>query len=212
MAVPSDFGFYGILTDPAVGYERLASIMVEHGVRFIQLRMKDAPPDDIIKTGRSLKKITRGTGSYLIMNDSPELALAVKADGVHLGQGDTSFDNARKILGADAIIGLSTHSVAQARAACALEPDYIAIGPVFSTLTKQDTDPVIGVNGLKRILEVAIVPAVAIGGIGPSNISQVLGVGVRNVAAIGCVSHSKDPGGSLKQIIRRIKEPHGARI
>ncbi|MCP4197113.1 MAG: thiamine phosphate synthase [Proteobacteria bacterium] len=212
MAVPSDFGFYGILTEPMVGYERLASIMVDHGVRIIQLRMKNAPPEEIIKTGRSLKKITTGTGSSLIMNDSPELALAAQADGVHLGQNDTSYDNAREILGADAIIGLSTHSVAQARAACGLKPDYIAIGPVFSTLTKRDTDPVIGVNGLKRILEVATVPAVAIGGIDPSNISQVLGVGIRNVAAIGSVSHSKDPADSLKQIIRLIKEPYGARI
>jgi thiamine-phosphate diphosphorylase len=186
--------------------------MVAHSVRFIQLRIKDAPEKKIIRIARSLRKITAGTTSRFIINDSPALAREVQADGVHLGQVDTSYEKARQILGAEAIIGLSTHSVEQARTACALRPDYIAMGPVFSTLTKQNTDPVIGLSGLKRMLEVATVPTVAIGGIDHSNISRVLGVGVRNVAAIGCISQSKDPAASLKRLIGIIEERDGERI
>jgi thiamine-phosphate pyrophosphorylase len=212
MTFPSDFGLYGILTDPTVGYERLASMMVAHSVRVIQLRIKDAPKSTIIQTAHSLRKITAGTGSYFIINDSPEIALQVQADGVHLGQDDTTYAKARALLGPEAIIGLSTHSVHQARAACALKPNYIAVGPVFSTFTKQNADPVLGLSGLKRICEVADVPAVAIGGIDHSNLRQVLDLGVPNVAVIGCICQSKEPEHSLKQMLETIEEHRGARI
>jgi thiamine-phosphate pyrophosphorylase len=212
MTFPPKFGFYGILTNPTVGYERLASVMVAHSVRVIQLRIKDAPKSNILQIARSLRKITAETGSYFIINDSPEIAFDVQADGVHLGQGDVAYAKARALLGPDAIIGLSTHSVDQARAACALKPDYIAIGPVFSTFTKQNSDPVLGLSGLKKILEVATVPTVAIGGIDHSNVNRVLELGIRNVAAIGCISQTNDPAHSLKQMIETIEEHNGARI
>ena len=212
MTFPAKFGLYGILTDPPMGYKQLASTMVRQGVRVLQLRMKTAAKTAVMRTGRALKKITAGTGTVFIVNDSPEIALEIGADGVHLGQGDTPYGQAREILGPDAIIGLSTHSVSQARAACALGPDYIAMGPVFSTSTKQNPDPVIGLSGLKEILEIATVPTVAIGGIEHSNVAQVLRAGISNVACIGCISEAKDPAQSLKQLLEMIEKHHAARV
>jgi thiamine-phosphate pyrophosphorylase len=206
MAIPVDFGFYGILTNPVVGYERLAEIMVQCFVPFIQLRMKDTPKKTILKKARSIRKITQGTQSRFIINDNPLLALESGADGVHLGQEDTSYEKAREILGPNSIIGISTHTVEQTISACAINPDYIGIGPVFSSATKKEADPTIGIDGLKKMLQKATVPAVAIGGISQYNARLVIDAGARNVAAIGCITQSADPANPLEQLIRVIEE------
>ena len=212
MTFPAKFGLYGILTDPPMGYEQLAAMMVSQGVRIVQLRMKSAAKSEVVHVGRALKQITAGSETLLMVNDSPEIALEIGADGVHLGQEDTPYEQAREILGPGAIIGLSTHSVSQARAACALAPDYIAMGPVFATSTKQNPDPVIGLSGLKEILRIATVPTVAIGGIRLSNVTRVLDTGIFNVACIGCISEAQDPAHSLKQLLGVIKRHHAARV
>jgi thiamine-phosphate pyrophosphorylase len=209
MVKTGDFGFYGILTNPAVGYERLAAIMVDKRVRYIQLRMKDCPLDEIEETARRVREVVKGE-SLFIVNDHPEVALAVRADGVHLGQDDMPYEEARKMLGAQAIIGLSTHNLSETRAASALAPDYIGVGPVYATPTKKIPDPIIGLGGMKAMLAAATVPAVAIGGIALENVKEVLQGGARNISAVRCVNRAEDPASVLDQMIRAVDEysPH----
>jgi len=204
MTLEDGFGFYGILTDPKAGYEALAGTMVARGVRFIQLRMKEASRAEIADTARRMRPIIT-LPSLFIINDDPELARDIGADGVHLGQGDMPFEEARGIVGPDAIMGLSTHDPGQTREACAHGPDYIGVGPVFATPTKEVPDPVIGIQGMKEMLAAASVPAVAIGGIGPANIREVVNAGARNVCAVRAVNGSRDPGAVLDQLLAEIE-------
>jgi thiamine-phosphate pyrophosphorylase len=124
-------------------------------------------------------------GVQLIINDRVDIALAVGAAGVHLGQDDLAPDIARRLLGDNAIIGYSTHSVAQALAAASLPIDYLAIGPVFGTNTKENPDPVVGLDGLRAVRSaIPNLPLVAIGGITPANTSDVLQAGADSAAMI----------------------------
>jgi len=189
----SPIGFYGIISDPAVGWGPMADCMVAQGVRWIQLRMKGGSNADRRRVAADLRDCIP-VGVHYIVNDDPELAREVGADGVHLGQGDGSLERARAILGPHAIIGLSTHTSAQVRVCCALRPTYIGLGPVFSTATKLDADPTIGVTGLKGMVAVATVPAVAIGGIDLGRAASVMGAGVQGLCAVGPVNRSEDPG------------------
>lgn len=156
-------GFYGILTNPVVGYEKLAAIMVEAGVTIIQLRMKDSSRNDIFETAKKVKTVIPSHVAYII-NDDVEMAKELKSDGVHLGQSDMAYAEARNVLGNGPIIGLSTHNPNQTKAACALNPDYIGVGPVYATPTKKIPDPVLGIEGMQEMLKVATVPAVCLGG------------------------------------------------
>ncbi|MCP4605020.1 MAG: thiamine phosphate synthase [Proteobacteria bacterium] len=202
-----DFGFYGILTDPLVGYERLAAEMVERRVRFIQLRIKDRPRQEVLSIARSLRSIiAREQESFFIVNDDPRTAAEVGADGVHLGQDDMSFREARAIVGPNAIIGLSTHNPEQTLAACKLNPDYIGVGPVFATPTKKQPDPVIGLDGMKEMLALATVPAVVLGGIDHSNVARVLEGGAKNISAVRCINKSEKPADELDRMIQTIRK------
>ena len=196
----NDFGLYGILTNPKVGYEQLAEIMVEKGIRFIQLRMKDTEPPVVEKVALAVRRIVP-RGIAFIVNDDPRIAAHVGADGVHLGQSDMSMDEARAIVGPDAIIGLSTHNPAQTAQACALHPDYIGVGPVYATPTKKNPDPVIGIDGMRAMLEIATVPAVVLGGIDHGNLPEVLKGGGRNICAVRCINGSSDPGTEIDRMV-----------
>jgi thiamine-phosphate pyrophosphorylase len=124
----------------------------------------------------------------LIINDRADIALAVSADGVHLGQDDMPPDAARKLLGPNAIIGYSTHNIEQAIAATKLPIDYLAIGPIFATTTKTDTAPVLGLDGLTAVRRaIGTFPLVAIGGITHANARQVIQAGADSVAVISAV-------------------------
>ena len=202
-----DPGFYGILTDPVVGYERLAAIMVECGVEVIHRRMKDVPVDEVRETALALRRIIPD-GTRLIVNDDPMLARDVGADGVHLGQDDMPFGEARRIVGPDAVIGLSTHDPQQTRDACALGPSYIGVGPVYTTPTKKNPDPVIGLDGMRQMLELATVPAIVLGGIDHDNAGQVLDAGARNICAVRCISRPTDPAAELRRMQRAIGLRH----
>ena len=210
MTFPADFGFYGILTDPAVGYERLATLMVQHGVRFIQLRMKKRPADEVLAMARRLRRIVQPP-SLFIVNDDPHIALQVAADGVHLGQDDMPFAEARAIVGPDAIIGLSTHNVHQTRAACALRPDYIGVGPVWPTPAKAHPDPAIGLHGMAAMLAEATVPAVVLGSIDHDNVADVVAGGADNVCAVRAINRAADPGAALDRMLAKIQQGRRSR-
>jgi len=199
---PRPFGFYAVLTDPVKGYDYCTRLFVDYEIAFVQLRMKDVPHSSVIETAQAMREITRGTATRFIVNDDPEIAREVGADGVHLGQGDMSYGEAQKIVGKDAIIGLSTHSVQQVSNACELAPDYAGMGPVYATPTKKNPDPVIGLAGLTEMLDRSTVPGVAIGGITLENLPLVLEAGARNFCMVRPITTASDPEKVLKTILR----------
>jgi thiamine-phosphate pyrophosphorylase len=155
------------------------------GATFVQLREKHLSPRAFYREAEDALRVARSLGVRLIINDRVDIALALSADGVHLGQDDLPPAAAREILGEQAIIGFSTHSVEQASIAARLPVDYLAIGPIFPTLSKENPDPVVGLEGLRRVREVTgEIPLVAIGGIRPENIEDVLKAGADSVAVI----------------------------
>jgi len=202
MKIPETFGLYAILTDPVKGYEYTAKLFVDCKIAFIQLRMKKEPENVIRKTAEKLLAITAGSCSKLIINDYPDIAADAGAGGVHLGQDDMPYEKARAIVGPSAIIGISTHSPEQTRSACTLKPDYIGIGPVYPTPTKAKPDRVIGIDGMKKMLTLATVPAVAIGGIDLSNLREVLDAGARNFCMVRQLMQTENPENGLKKALK----------
>jgi len=200
--IPENFGYYGIITNPLCGYEKLAHLMVKHELPFIQLRMKDEPPQEVEKMAKKLKIIISGSKSKFIINDYPAIARDVDADGVHIGQGDISYEKARTIVGKDKIIGISTHTPLQTEKACALSPDYIGIGPVFATPTKKIADIPIGISGMREMLALATVPAVVLGSITPDNLPEILAGGAKNYSVVRPVCATENPEENIGKLIQ----------
>lgn len=160
----------------------------EGGANLIQLREKRLSPREFYDQALEAMRVARLRGVKIIINDRVDVAMAVDADGVHLGQDDFPPQAARRLLGDSAIIGLSTHSVEQAVQATAMGVDYIAIGPIFSTSTKDNTDPIVGLIGLRQVREAVLqTPIVAIGGITSENATEVIQGGADAVAVISAL-------------------------
>ena len=169
--------------------ERLAA----GGATLIQLREKHALPAEFFDAAEKAMNVARKLGVKIIINDRVDIALALQADGVHLGQDDLSPREARTLLSESAIIGYSTHSVEQAIEAIKLPIDYIAIGPAFETTTKLDPDAVVGLDGLRRIRNaIGKFPLVAIGGINLANLRSVFDAGADSAAIIGALLSDTD--------------------
>ena len=201
-----DFGLYLVMTDPVVGYEECCKAAVRAGVKIVQLRMKDAPREQVVATARALRKITEGTDTSFIVNDDPSIAAEVGADGVHVGQTDMTVPEVRERFPTLKIVGLSTHNLDQAAAAVALRPDYIGVGPVYATPTKKIPDPTLGPETAGRMIALAPFPAVAIGGINVETLPAVLAAGARNFAVVRPVCQSRDPYAaivSLQEMTRK---------
>jgi thiamine-phosphate pyrophosphorylase len=163
------------------------------GASLIQLREKSSPALQFYEHASAAMAIAAERGVRLIINDRVDVALAVGTHGVHLGQDDMPPEAARRLLGPEAIIGYSTHSVAQAVEALDLPIDYIAIGPIFKTATKSDTSPVLGLEGLRAVREaIGTVPLVAIGGITAANAPEVIEAGADSVAVISALLSDPD--------------------
>lgn len=199
--MPDVFGLYLVLTDPAAGYERCAEAAVETGVRYLQLRMKRESDGDILAMARRLRAITRGSDTLLILNDNVQLARKADADGVHVGQGDTPLAEARRMWAAPGKrFGLSTHGVEQERAARPLMPDYIGVGPIFTTPTKAIPDPTVGLETMARIVGASPLTTVVIGGIDASNLPEVLARGATNFAVVRAVTQRPDPAAAIREL------------
>ena len=159
--------------------------LIRGGATVIQLRDKDASPREFYHQAATALQITHKHNVKLIINDRVDVALALKADGVHLGQSDLPVKAARSLLGEDAIIGFSTHNITQARLAATMPLDYIAFGPIFKTLTKENPDPVAGLAALREVrASTGSLPLVAIGGVNFINAAEVFGAGADAVAMI----------------------------
>lgn len=188
-----DFGFYLVMTNPVVGYARCAEAAVRAGVRMVQLRMKHAGRDAVMREALEVRRVTRGTHTRFIVNDDPSIAAEVEADGVHVGQDDMPVAEVRRRFPALSIVGLSTHNIGQARAAIAQRPDYIGVGPVYATPTKDIPDPTLGLETMQAMISSVPFPAVAIGGIDARRLRDVVAAGARNFAVVRAVCQSQDP-------------------
>ncbi len=159
--------------------------LIAGGATLIQLREKYDSGRAFFDDTLTALRIARSAGVILLINDRVDIALAIGADGVHLGQQDMPVTAARKLLGNEAMIGYSTHNLEQVKAALDLPIDYVAFGPVFDTPSKQNPDPVAGLSALNKAKSIAkTLPLVAIGGIKKSNLHEVLAAGADSVAII----------------------------
>ena len=159
-------------------------LLTQGGATLIQLREKHMTAREFYEQAR----VAARPGVQLIINDRVDVALAVGADGVHLGQDDMPPDAARKLLGPKAVLGYSTHNVEQAKAALKFPIDYLAIGPIFATTSKSDTAPVLGLDGLRSVRQaIGAFPLVAIGGITRANAREVIEGGADSVAVISAL-------------------------
>lgn len=159
--------------------------LIKGGAEIVQLREKYAAPKDFYESAKKALDIARRQNVKIIINDRVDIALALEADGVHLGQDDLPPENARKILGEKAIIGFSTHNIKQAISAVKLPINYLAIGPVFATKTKENPDEIVGIEVVKKVREaIGDFPLVAIGGITSENFRDVLNAGANSTAFI----------------------------
>jgi thiamine-phosphate pyrophosphorylase len=162
------------------------------GVDIVQLRIKDGDDDAIVAAARRYRRACDVAGALLIVNDRPDLALAGAADGVHVGQDDTTVAQAREVVGERLLVGLSTHSQDQIDAAAALEVDYIGVGPVHATPTKPGR-PAVGLELVSYAARSSRLPFFVIGGIDPSNVAAVRGAGARRIAVVRALTEAADP-------------------
>ena len=180
-------------------FQRMAQGLIGAGVDVLQLRDKRLADRDLIDRARRLRQLTRGTATLLIVNDRPELAVLAQADGVHLGQEELSVKDARSIVGPDVLIGVSTHSIEQARQAVLDGANYLGVGPTFPSGTKQfERFP--GPELLRVVAAEIRLPAFAIGGITPLNLSQVLSTGFTRLAVGGAITAAEDPVRAAKKM------------
>ena len=194
------FGLYLVITNPLTSHEKCAEDAVKAGLRYIQLRLKKRPREDVLETARNLRSITRGTETRFIVNDDPELAAEVQADGVHLGQDDMPMAEARERFPELKFFGLSTHSEQQALDAAALHPDYCGVGPVYTTPTKDIPDPDLGPARAGRIIRAAPFTTVAIGGIDADNLPTVLEHGAINFSVVRYVCLAAKPYDAIMRL------------
>ena len=187
---------YGILD---MGYvapsetTRVATEMLEGGVEILQLRAKDYEPGQVLELALPLVSICKSFGVPLIINDHPEVVVKSGADGLHVGQDDIHVEKARELIGPGKIVGLSTHSPLQAKAALDEKPDYIGFGPLFSTPTKPDYIS-IGTSRIKEAHDLVSLPIFCIGGIKLENLPEVLSAGAMRVAIVSGILKAANIG------------------
>ena len=172
-----------------------------------QYRNKTSSMKEAYEEALPLRNLAAELGVLFIVNDRCDLALAVGADGVHLGQGDLPPDLARKVMGPDKLIGISTHNPAQVRAASAGKPDYLGFGPIFKPGSKQDHDPVVGIEGLRAIRGRTSLPVFAIGGITVENVGEVMRAGANGVAVISAILKAPDIKRALSDFLSQMPAP-----
>ena len=182
--------------------ERIVSDALEGGVDVIQLREKGMPAHSRYRRGVQVRALTDEAGVPLIVNDRIDLAKAIAADGVHLGQSDLPVAIARDQLGPDAIVGCSTATVAEARAAVAAGADYLGVGAVFQTDSKDlpDEEHAIGTERVRAIVDAVDVPVIGIGGIDADNAASVINAGATGVAVISAITAAEDPGAAARTL------------
>jgi thiamine-phosphate pyrophosphorylase len=177
--------------------ERVVEAALAGGADVVQLRDKDAGESAVIAAGKRLGELCHEHGALFLVNDRPDLAAACDADGVHVGQEDMSVADARALVGPDRLVGLSTHSREQLDAAEGV--DYVSVGPVWATPTKEGRPPV-GLDLVRYAAERAAVPFFAIGGIDASNVAQVVAAGASRVAVVRAIRDAGDSEAAARRL------------
>ncbi len=197
-----DFSLY-LVTDRGLSggrpLEKIVRESVAAGVTVVQLREKDATAREFLEQAFSLEKIASEFRIPLIINDRVDIALACRAQGIHLGQSDMQCALARRIAGSDMLIGVSVSTVEEAVEAEADGADYLGAGPIFATSTKADALPAIGFDVLRAIRRAVHIPVVAIGGIKHTNAAEVMRAGADGVAVVSAIIADPDPGAAARR-------------
>jgi len=200
-------GLY-IILDPSVCPARplvdVLTTAAEAGASLFQYRNKTASMKDAYVEALALRQAAAKAGVLFIINDRCDLAVAVDADGVHLGQGDLPLDLAKKVMGPDKLIGISTHNPDQVREATAGKPDYLGFGPIFKPGSKQGHDPVVGLEGLRAMRSLTSLPVFAIGGIQIDQAGEVMRAGANGVAIISAILKAPDISLAVKAFLAKM--------
>lgn len=178
---------------------------LEGGVDILQLREKTMPANKIFELGKKIKQLCLQYNTTFIINDRVDIAFLLDADGVHLGQDDLDVNSAKEILGENAIIGISTHAPEQALKAVEDGADYIGVGPVFATPTKQGRTPV-GLEYVKWVSENIDIPAFAIGGIDEDNVQEVIDAGLKKVGVVRAIINAPSPKDAAEKVLAKINK------
>ncbi len=197
-----------VITDTRVqkkySHIEIAQEAIKGGADVIQFRDKSMPTGRMIQTAKKLKEICSNAGVLFVVNDRIDVALVSDADGVHLGKDDIPVAEARAILGKNKILGSTAHSLTEAIMSQANGADYIGFGHIFPTDSKPKKTPAVGVRELEKVVNTVKIPVLAIGGIGPENIEDVIRTGVHGVAVIGAVVKSNNPQSAVRHLRRII--------
>lgn len=179
--------------------------VLKNGASFLQIREKDLNPEAFSQEAAALQDLCHQYGVPFVVNDSVEIALAIDADGVHVGQSDIRGRDIRSLLGADKILGISAGTVEEAQAAQAAGADYIGVGAAFPTSTKANAKNLTG-DALIEIVESVSIPVVAIGGINGSNLMELAGSGVDGVAVVSAIFGADSPGQATAELVVKVEE------
>jgi len=189
-----------------------AQKLAEAGVRLLQYRNKTASARALLESAKRLDSVLRSNGVTFIVNDRVDVAYLSDAGGVHVGQEDLGVEEARTILGPEKLIGVSTHNYEQFKRAITTSADYIAVGPIYSTSSKANPDPVVGTGLLREVRPLTNKPIVAIGGITLERAAEAIKAGADSVAVIGDILHAPDPGERARQFIDLLEAANHAAV
>lgn len=208
-----DFRVY-LITDrrqaPGGDIARAVAGALDGGIRAVQLREKDLPGDELFRLAGRMRDLTARHGARLLVNDRVDVALAVGADGVHLGGASIPASVARGLLGKEALIGCSTHGARELREAVDQGADFVTFGPVYPTPSKAAYGPPVGVAALAEACRTAAVPVFALGGVKAENAGEVIGAGAFGIALISGIVAAADPRGAAAELVARYEKPHVA--
>lgn len=191
--------------------EEVVSEAVAGGITIVQLREKDASTGEFVELAMRLKTILKPYGIPLIINDRLDVALAVDAEGLHIGQSDMPYEIARKLLGPDKIIGLSVENMDDLLKANELDVDYVGISPVYGTPTKTDTAEPFGLDGLKEAVRLSMHPTVAIGGMNKSTAADVISTGCDGIAVVSAISSAENIREAASELKKIVEDNHSTR-
>jgi thiamine-phosphate pyrophosphorylase len=185
-------------------FTELVEQLIEAGAGVIQLRDKSLADRELLNRARRLRRLTAGSETLFIMNDRPDIARLSRADGVHVGQEELTVKDVRAIVGPEPLVGLSTHSIEQARAAALEGADYIGVGPTFPSTTKAFTTYA-GLGLARQVAAEITLPAFAIGGVSPENVGQIRAAGLERVVVGAAITAAADPGAAVREMLQALK-------
>ena len=208
--IMKQIGKLHLLTDMVLqsrfSHMEITRLGIAGGADTIQYRQKSGSTREMIEIARNMKRLCSEAGVTFIVNDRLDVAIAAEADGVHLGQDDFPIPMARELLGEGRIIGGSAATLDEARKCLSEGADYVGFGPVYPTSSKDDAGPVSGIDILKQVVEIIPLPIIAIGGVGPENIPDVMRAGARGIAVISAVCCQDDPEEATRALYQALSK------